>query len=378
MSSAVANSRAAADWASKRKAALERAARIKAEREALRATEKQENEQQPESSSTVQHGRRTLGTLAPAGADDDYGLQRSFSAAAGGQQQMERRSSGEELPMRPTTDSRPQWARDLARGPPPPQFHDEYDDRSSSPAGPAGWDWYREPGGGDDAAAAAAASRFPRNMPLNQSDVALVPFAALDSWRQEDIDSVIARLCPDGVLKCKSFDDQALPYSRDARVDVNVGRSMSTKGYMNAFRQLHTEMRVARFMASSSHDVAIAAVPDLHLAKKIDAAELHRAVATGDKAMVARANGVGPKLAQRIVNELKDKIGAAPSGGPIGLAGAVALPAGSMSADALSALQNLGFKPTEASSAVAAAEEELGEAASLDALVRLALRKAAK
>ena len=170
MSSAVANSRAAADWASKRKAALERAARIKAERETLRATEKQENEQQPESSSTVQHGRRTLGTLAPAGADDDYGLQRSFSAAAGGQQQMERRSSGEELPMRPTTDSRPQWARDLARGPPPPQFHDEYDDRSSSPAGPAGWDWYREPGGGDDAAAAAAASRFPRNLPLNQSD----------------------------------------------------------------------------------------------------------------------------------------------------------------------------------------------------------------
>ena len=43
-----------------------------------------------------------------------------------------------------------------------------------------------------------------------------------------------------------------------------------------------------------------------------------------------------------------------------------------------SALQNLGFKPAEASSAVAAAEEELGEAASLDALVRLALRKAAK
>ena len=82
MSSAVANSRAAADWASKRKAALERAARLKAEREALRATERQENEQQLESSSTGQHGRRTLGTLAPAGADDDYGLQRSFSAAA--------------------------------------------------------------------------------------------------------------------------------------------------------------------------------------------------------------------------------------------------------------------------------------------------------
>ena len=37
--------------------------------------------------------------------------------------------------------------------------------------------------------------------------------------------------------------------------------------------------------------------------------ELHRAVASGDKAMIARAQGVGPKLAQRIVNELKDKAG---------------------------------------------------------------------
>ncbi|RZM27040.1 MAG: Holliday junction branch migration protein RuvA, partial [Sphingomonas sp.] len=47
-------------------------------------------------------------------------------------------------------------------------------------------------------------------------------------------------------------------------------------------------------------------------------------------------------------------------------------------ADAVSALLNLGFRPAEASSAVAAAEEELGTGATLDALVRLALRKAAK
>ncbi|HET9428872.1 MAG TPA: Holliday junction branch migration protein RuvA, partial [Allosphingosinicella sp.] len=47
-------------------------------------------------------------------------------------------------------------------------------------------------------------------------------------------------------------------------------------------------------------------------------------------------------------------------------------------ADALSALANLGFKPAEASAAVAAANEELGPDAGLDALVRLALRKAAK
>jgi Holliday junction DNA helicase RuvA len=106
--------------------------------------------------------------------------------------------------------------------------------------------------------------------------------------------------------------------------------------------------------------------------------DLHRAIAMGDKAMIARANGVGPKLAQRIANELKDKIGAVATGAPVGVGGAVPMPVGSFAADALSALQNLGFKPHEASVAVAAAEKDLGEGASLDALVRLALRKAAK
>jgi Holliday junction DNA helicase RuvA len=89
--------------------------------------------------------------------------------------------------------------------------------------------------------------------------------------------------------------------------------------------------------------------------------------------MVARANGVGPKLALRIVTELKDKAG--PALGPVGGAAA---PKGSAEADALSALGNLGFRPAEASAAVGAASEELGPGATIDALVRLALRKAAK
>jgi Holliday junction DNA helicase RuvA len=102
--------------------------------------------------------------------------------------------------------------------------------------------------------------------------------------------------------------------------------------------------------------------------------ELHRAVMSGDKAMVARAQGVGPKLAQRIVNELKDKVGGIVLGGET-----AASPApGSHSADAVSALLNLGFRPGEASAAVAHAERELGGEASLDALVRTALRKAAR
>ena len=100
--------------------------------------------------------------------------------------------------------------------------------------------------------------------------------------------------------------------------------------------------------------------------------ELARAVAQDDKAMIGRANGVGPKLAARIANELKGKLGVT------GLAGAAPAPRAGAAADALSALANLGFKPAEASAAVNAAQDELGPEATLDALVRLALRKAAK
>lgn len=102
--------------------------------------------------------------------------------------------------------------------------------------------------------------------------------------------------------------------------------------------------------------------------------DLARAVSSGDKAMIARANGVGPKLAARIANELQGKLGAP---GLAGTAGA-ALPRSGPAADAVSALGNLGFKPAEATAAVVAAQDELGPDALLDALVRLALRKAAK
>ena len=94
--------------------------------------------------------------------------------------------------------------------------------------------------------------------------------------------------------------------------------------------------------------------------------------------MVARANGVGPKLASRIVNELKDKVGAL-----AGLGGGARLAAagggsGGHASDAVSALTGLGFKPGEAGSAVAQAVEELGGDATLDALVRLALKRASR
>jgi len=113
----------------------------------------------------------------------------------------------------------------------------------------------------------------------------------------------------------------------------------------------------------------------LAILSALEPADLSRAIAAQDKAMVARANGVGPKLAERIVRELKDRAGGIALGPG---SGGVAPAAGGASADAVSALLNLGFRPAEAGAAVAAAEEELGAGATLDALVRLALRKAAK
>lgn len=103
--------------------------------------------------------------------------------------------------------------------------------------------------------------------------------------------------------------------------------------------------------------------------------DLQRACAGGDAAMVARANGVGPKLASRIVNELKDKAGGLPTAP--GSAAVAAAPAGSPGNDAVSALQNLGFRPQVATDAVARALDELGDGVGLNDLIRVALKRAA-
>ena len=112
----------------------------------------------------------------------------------------------------------------------------------------------------------------------------------------------------------------------------------------------------------------------LAILSALSTGEVQQACSSGDAATIARANGVGPKLAGRIVNELKDKAGALPGGS--GMA-AVATPVGAASADAVSALENLGFKPAVAARAVAAAQGELGEGASEGDLIRVALKRAA-
>jgi Holliday junction DNA helicase RuvA len=103
-------------------------------------------------------------------------------------------------------------------------------------------------------------------------------------------------------------------------------------------------------------------------------ADLARAIGREDRAMIARAPGVGPRLAARIATELKDK---APEGlGP----GAIPAAAGDAgpAREAVAALEALGFRPAEAARAVADAAVEAGGDAGVEALVRLALRKAAR
>ncbi len=165
-------------------------------------------------------------------------------------------------------------------------------------------------------------------------------------------------------------------------------RTLSTLGPIGEAATVFTEMlvsedsiRLVGFSSGSERDwfrlltgvQGVGARVALAILSALEPNDLSRAIASGDKAMVARANGVGPKLAQRIVMELKDKTG----GIVLGPGGTTAAPVGA-GADAVSALLNLGFRPAEASTAVAAAEEELGTDATLDALVRLALRKASR
>ncbi|MDH3581018.1 MAG: Holliday junction branch migration protein RuvA [Hyphomicrobiales bacterium] len=109
--------------------------------------------------------------------------------------------------------------------------------------------------------------------------------------------------------------------------------------------------------------------------------ELANAVALQDKAQVSRAPGVGPKVAQRVVSELKDKIPAlaladAPAG-DITLPGEVA-PGTPAAADAVSALTNLGYAHAQASAAVAAAASKAGEGVEAGELIRLGLRELAQ
>ncbi len=105
--------------------------------------------------------------------------------------------------------------------------------------------------------------------------------------------------------------------------------------------------------------------------------DLIQAIAAQDKHTLSRANGVGPKLAGRIVTELKDKAGQFALGPAVALAGGAAAGAGGiaspLSEDAISALVNLGYQRGEAFGAVAQATRKLGAEAPLGAVIKAGL-----
>lgn len=172
-------------------------------------------------------------------------------------------------------------------------------------------------------------------------------------------------------------------------------RTLSALGEVGEGCTVHTDLQVSEndmrllgFAESAERDwfrlltqvQGVGSKVGLAILSALSTGELRDACAAGDAASVARANGVGPKLAGRIVNELKDKAGAMPGSGPGGgMAGAAGTgaPKGGASADAVSALENLGFKPVVAAQAVARAAQELGEGAGEGDLIRVALKKAA-
>ncbi len=111
--------------------------------------------------------------------------------------------------------------------------------------------------------------------------------------------------------------------------------------------------------------------------------DLANAIALSNVAAVEEAPGVGKKLAQRIVAELKDKAPAlsvaglnVPQGG-VGGIGAIA-PHGQAAAEAISALTNLGYNPSQASGAVAVAMKEFGPAADTATLIKRGLKELAR
>lgn len=119
----------------------------------------------------------------------------------------------------------------------------------------------------------------------------------------------------------------------------------------------------------------------LAILSSLTGGEIATAIGTQDKAMIGRAPGVGPKLAQRIVTELKDK---SPALTAIDLGHSTIASSGiehvapKPVADAISALVNLGYPQASAMSAIAAAVKALGDGAETSALIRQGLKELAK
>lgn len=184
----------------------------------------------------------------------------------------------------------------------------------------------------------------------------------------------------------RTDDQQTILDVRGVGYAVNIsGRTQGQLGTMAGEVTLLTEMQVREdsmtlfgFLDLAERDAfrllitvqGVGAKAAMAILSVLSPSDLTNAIIAGDKAMVARADGVGPKIAQRVVNELGEKIGKITSlGAPlaIGDAGAAGGAAGGLNGaaaglfgDAVSALVNLGYGRAEAHSAVMRVQAKAG------------------
>jgi Holliday junction DNA helicase RuvA len=179
------------------------------------------------------------------------------------------------------------------------------------------------------------------------------------------------------VVQCSARTLQALPPTGDP-----VSLAIETHVREDAIRLFGFQSDIEREWFRLLQTVqGVGAKVALSILSTLKPAELASAISLRDKAMVARSPGVGPKVAERIVTELKDK---APKYADIDpavshLAGAIEdRRAPKPIADAVSALVNLGYAQPQAAAAIAAAVRGAGEGAEVKTLIRLGLKELAK
>jgi holliday junction DNA helicase RuvA len=179
------------------------------------------------------------------------------------------------------------------------------------------------------------------------------------------------------IVHCSARTLQALPAAGDA-----VTLSIET-------HVREDQIRLFGFLADSEREwfrllqtvQGVGTRVALSILSTLKPADLASAIALRDKAMITRTPGVGPKVAERIVTELKDKAPAYSALDPalVRLSGELdEKRAPQPVADAVSALVNLGYGQPQAAAAIAAAARNAGEGADVAGLIRLGLKELAR
>jgi Holliday junction DNA helicase RuvA len=169
---------------------------------------------------------------------------------------------------------------------------------------------------------------------------------------------------------------------RNMKIGDDVALTIDTHVREDAIRLYGFASEVERSWFRTLQSVqGVGSKVSLGLLGTLSPQDLANAIALGDWASVEQAPGIGKKLAQRIVAELKDKAPALSVAGmhlPTGTANSGAPPQGNAAAEAMSALSNLGYQPGQASGAIAVAMKELGEDADTAKLIRRGLKELAR